>query len=113
MSPGTIDGTGLIKSVWMSGIESPLGNPALSSVVGEWVFFGLGSWRREVATAGALSYRDSASVEKGNKSLAQGDFLPGAGAPSRRPIWSFARLGGFVIRCPLRTGFAYSSVAQR
>jgi len=49
MSLGTIDGTGLIKSVWISGIESPLGNPALSSVVGEWVFFGLGSWRGEAA----------------------------------------------------------------
>jgi len=51
MSLGTIDGTGLIKSVWISGIESPLGNPALSSVVGEWVFFGLGSWRGEAAAA--------------------------------------------------------------
>jgi len=49
MSCGTIDGTGLIKSVWMSGIESPLGNPALSSVVGEWVFFELGSWRGQAA----------------------------------------------------------------
>jgi hypothetical protein len=29
-------------------------------------------------------------------------------------ISSFARLGGFVIRCGVRTlGFAYSSVAQR
>src|SRR5271154_29464 len=26
--------------------------------------------------------------------------------PRQRPIWSFARLGGFVIRCPLRTQFA-------
>jgi hypothetical protein len=33
---------------------------------------------------------------------------------SERPISSFARLGGFVIRSALRTlGFAYSSVAQR
>jgi hypothetical protein len=31
-----------------------------------------------------------------------------------RHISSFARLGGFVIRCGVRTlGFAYSSVAQR
>jgi hypothetical protein len=80
-SCGTIDGTGLIKSVWMSGIESPVGNPALCSVVGEWDFFGLDSWRGGLrGSPGALLHRDSASFEKGNKSLPQGEFLPAAGA---------------------------------
>jgi hypothetical protein len=47
-----------------------LRNPALSSVVDEWVFFGLGSWRGGAAgSPDELRDRDLHSAEKGNKSL--------------------------------------------
>ena len=51
--------------------------------------------------------------EKDDKSLRRRQFASLPDVASELPIWSFARLGGFVIRSPLRTGFAYSSVAQR
>jgi hypothetical protein len=51
--------------------------------------------------------------ERDDKSLRRRQFTSLPDVAPERPIWSFARLGGFVIRSPLRTGFAYSSVAQR
>src|SRR6266404_3693130 len=106
MSLGTIDGTGLIRSAWMSGIESPLAKQVLASVVDEWVFFGLGSWRGGAAgSPDEPPERDLHSAGKANKSLRRSWFPALPDAAAERPISSFARLQGFVIRSPVANRF--------
>jgi hypothetical protein len=109
MSLGTIDGTGLRRTVWVSGMESPLKKPgAWPNFIGKSVFLALGSWRESAAGS---RFPDRCSCRK---PMWRQGYPANMDAAARRPIWPFATPGGFVIRCRVRTiGFAYSSVAQR
>jgi hypothetical protein len=73
MSLGTIDGTGLIRSVWMSGIESPLGETGATERRRRMRLFGARlAARTGRRTPDGLPYRDSRVREKDSKSLPRG-----------------------------------------
>src|SRR5258706_6639671 len=113
---GTIDGTGHTRSVWMSGIESPVTKPRHHQAWGaNATFWGsfparpVGGIARQAARA-QFSYR-----RKGQQILIAQQFASRVEVASEPPISRFASLGGFVIRWPVANliGFACSSVAQR
>jgi hypothetical protein len=68
---------------------------------------------RAAESRAAWPDRDPGSAEKADKSLWRSYFALPIDAAPKRPISSFARPGGFVIRWPLRTRPHCSSVAQR
>jgi hypothetical protein len=86
----------------------------MTRVVGECVFLALGLWRGRVARSPASPpHRDSRALERTANHCGAGDF-PSPPMPRRNGL--FGPLQGpaaLLYAARSRTGFAYSSVAQR